>query len=145
MDRSPGKPSSRSSDALYGALASAGRPLPDDLELGGVPVRRLTERPGAPRMKIEHVEVRVIAPRVDRYTWSHDLPEQYITVTLVRIRTTDGVEGVAGVANYTSYEHDRYTAETLRHLIPLLPGMDPLLPEAIRLRLRPRVFPIAPG
>ena len=32
-------------------------------------------------MKIEHVDVHVVAPRVQRYTWSHDLPEQFMTNT----------------------------------------------------------------
>ncbi len=96
-------------------------------------------------MKITSVEVRVVSPRGERYTWSHDLPEQYMTLTLVRIRTDQGVDGIGGVGNYTSFHHDRYTAETLRHLIPLLPGLDPLLPDDIRVRLRPRVFPIPPA
>jgi L-alanine-DL-glutamate epimerase-like enolase superfamily enzyme len=96
-------------------------------------------------MKIDNVEVRVVSPRGQRHTWSHDLPEQYITITLVRIRTDEGAEGIAGVGNYTSFQYDRYTSETLRHLIPLLHGMDPLLPEDLRIRLRPRVFPIPPA
>ena len=96
-------------------------------------------------MKIDNVEVRVISPRGERYTWSHDLPEQYMTITLVRIRTEEGAEGIGGVGNYTSFHSDRYTAETLRHLISLLPGLDPLLPEDVRNRLRPRVFPITPA
>ncbi len=96
-------------------------------------------------MKIDNVEVRVVSPGGERYTWSHDLPEQFMTLTMVRIRTDEGGEGIGGVGNYTSFDNDRYTAETLRHLIPLLPGLDPLSPEAIRLRLRPRVFPITPG
>jgi len=95
-------------------------------------------------MKIEDVEVRVVGPAVPRYTWSHDLPEQYMTNTIVRIRTDEGAEGVGGVSNYTSYDFDRYTAETLRHMVPLLLGMDPLQREAIRQRLRARVFPLTP-
>jgi L-alanine-DL-glutamate epimerase-like enolase superfamily enzyme len=96
-------------------------------------------------MKIVNAEVRVVTPRGERYTWSHDLPEQYMTLTLVRIRTDEGVEGIGGVGNYTSFHYDRYTAETLRHLIPLLPGLNPLLPEDVRMQLRPRVFPIPPA
>ena len=42
-------------------------------------------------MKIERVEVRVVAPKVQRFTWSHDLPEQHMTNTVVRIFTDDGV------------------------------------------------------
>ena len=96
-------------------------------------------------MKIEDVEVRTVAPQVQRYSWSHDLPEQYMTNTLVRIRTDEGVEGLGGVSNYTSFSFDRYTAETLRHLTPHLLGADPLRREELMRRLRSRVFPITPG
>ena len=96
-------------------------------------------------MRIDRVEVRVVGPQVQRFTWSHDLPEQYMTNTVVRIRTDEGVEGVGGVSNYTSYRHDRYTAETLRHLIPALIGRDPLEREALWRSLWSRVFPLAPG
>ena len=94
-------------------------------------------------MQIERVEVRVVAPKVPRYTWSHDLPEQYMTNTLVRIYTDAGFEGVAGVSNYTSYDYERYTAETLRHLIPILVGRDPLQRERLWRDLQPRAFPVA--
>ena len=96
-------------------------------------------------MKIEDVEVRVVAPPVERYTWSYDLPEQFTTNTLVRIRTDDGMEGIGAVSNYTSYGYERYTAETIRHLYPALLGCDPLERETIWHRLRSRVFPTAPG
>ena len=97
------------------------------------------------RMKIDRVEVLAVAPEVQRFTWSHDLPEQYMTNTLVRIYTDDGVEGVGGVSNYTSYDFDRYTAETARHFIPALIGKDPLEREQVWNSLWTRVFPLAPG
>src|SRR5882672_10570854 len=96
-------------------------------------------------MQIDRVEVRVVAPKVPRYTWSHDLPEQYMTNTLVRIYTDAGVEGMGGVTNYTSFDYDRYTAETLRHLVPILLGRDPFQRETLWRDLRPRAFPLAPG
>lgn len=96
-------------------------------------------------MKIERVEVRVVAPEVQRYTWSHDLPEQYMTNTIVRIVTDEGAEGVGGVSNYTSFQFDRYTAETLRHLAPIVLRQNPLNREAVWKSLWPRVFPISPG
>ena len=96
-------------------------------------------------MKIDRVEVLAVAPQVQRFTWSHDLPEQYMTNTLVRIYTDSGLEGVGGVSNYTSHDFDRYTAETLRHLIPALVGSDPLRREEIWNRLWSRVFPLTPG
>ena len=96
-------------------------------------------------MRIDRVEVRVVGPQVERFTWSHDLPEQYMTNTVVRIFTDEGVEGVGGVSNYTSYRHDRYTAETLRHLVPALIGRNPMEREALWRSLWSRVFPLAPG
>ncbi len=93
-------------------------------------------------MKIERVEVRAVAPQVQRFTWSHDLPDQFSTNTIVRIFTDAGVEGVGGAWNATSFDYDRYTAETLRHLAPILVGRDPLDRESLRRDLWPRVFPI---
>ena len=95
-------------------------------------------------MQIERVEVRVVAPSVQRFTWSHDLQEQYMTNAIVRITTNDGNEGVGGVSNYTSYDYDRYTCETLRHMIPALVGKDPLSRETSWPGLWPRVFPLPP-
>lgn len=96
-------------------------------------------------MQIERVEIRVVAPKVRRYTWSYDLPDQYATNTLVRVYTDEGFEGAAGVWNATSYDYDRYTAEAMRHMIPILIGRDPLLRESIWQDLRPRVFPQPSG
>ena len=52
-------------------------------------------------MEIERVEVSVVAPKVQRFTLSHDLQEQYMTNTIVRVTTEDGSQGVGGVSNYT--------------------------------------------
>ena len=95
-------------------------------------------------MKITKVEIRTVAPPVDRFTWSDDLPDQYATNTVVRIYTDEGVEGVAGVWNATSFDFERYTAESIRHLAPILLGKDPLLRESIWHEIRPRVFPLPP-
>ena len=78
-------------------------------------------------MRIEKVEVACrLAPKVTRVqTRSQDLPEQFMTNTLVRVYTDTGVEGVGGVTNYTSFDFDRYTGETLRHLVPILIGAKP--------------------
>ena len=82
-------------------------------------------------MRIERVEVRVVAPKVQGFTWPHDLQEQYMTNTLVRVITAEGIEGVVGVSNYTSYDYDRYTCKTLRQLIPALVGRDALGRESL--------------
>ena len=95
-------------------------------------------------MEITRVEVRAVAPPVDRFTWSEDLPDQYSTNTVVRISTDEGVEGISGVWNATSFDFERYTAEVIRHLAPILLGKDPLSRESIWHQIRPRVFPLPP-
>ena len=96
-------------------------------------------------MKIDRIELMVVGPEVKRYTWSHDLPEQFQSLTILRLFTDQGLEGVAGVWNAASYDYDRYTAEALRHLLPILIDRDPREFEKILFDLRPRVFPLPPG
>ena len=96
-------------------------------------------------MRITRVEVRSVAPEVQRFTWSFDLPEQFTTNTIVKIETDAGIDGVGATSNYTSYDFDRYTAETIRHLAPILVGRDPLKRDQLWHDLRPRVFPLSPG
>ncbi len=96
-------------------------------------------------MRIERLELSVVGPETRRYTWSRDLPEQYQSNTLLRVYTDEGVEGLGAIWNAASYDHERYTAEALRHLMPALIGRDPRDREQIRLDLRPRVFPQPPG
>lgn len=95
-------------------------------------------------MKIERVEGRSVGPPTEQFTWSEDLPDQYATNTIVRIRTDEGHEGVGGVWNATSHRFERYTAEAVRHLAPELIGMNPLHREEINHAIRPRVFPLPP-
>mgnify|MGYP001445823734 CR=1 FL=1 len=47
--------------------------------------------------------------------------------------------------NVVYFEYDKYTAESLRHLLPILIGKDPLNREEILYDIRPRVFPQPPG
>jgi len=96
-------------------------------------------------MHITQVEVRVVGPPVIRHTWAHDLPEQYMTNTLVTIRTDDGIDGTGCAATFTGYDFDRTLAETLRHMIPMLIGQDPLQREALWNLLRSRTLPKAYG
>ena len=96
-------------------------------------------------MKIERVEVQVVGPETKRYTWSHDLPEQFQNITLLRIFTDDGAEGLAAVWNAASYDYERFTAEALRHLMPILIGRDPAARDSLLYDLRARVYPQPPG
>jgi len=47
-------------------------------------------------MQIERVEIQVIGPETERYTWSDDLPEQYQSNTLLRVYTDAGLEQESG-------------------------------------------------
>ncbi|NQW16840.1 MAG: hypothetical protein HQ478_05065 [Chloroflexi bacterium] len=95
-------------------------------------------------MKIERIEVRAVAPPTEQFQWSEDLPAQYATNTVLRIFTDEGVEGVSGVWNATSYGFEKYTAEAIRHIAPILIGRDPLQREELWFDIRPRVFPVPP-
>lgn len=96
-------------------------------------------------MKIKSIEILVIGPEDNRYTWSHDIPEQYQSNTIIKIFTDTDIVGIAGVWNACSYDYDKYTAESLRHLIPILIDKDPLNRDELLYELRPRVFPQPPG
>ena len=95
--------------------------------------------------RIESVKVSCVGPQAERPTWSHDLPEQFMTLILVRVRSDEGLEGVGAIWNATSFDFDRYTAEAMRHLIPILIGKDPRERESILHEMRPRVFPLPGG
>ncbi len=96
-------------------------------------------------MKIERVEASLIGPETKRYTWSHDLPEQFQSLTLLRIYTDEGAEGLGAVWDAASYDYDRFTLESLRHLMPIMIGRDPMERHALLHDLRPRVWPQPPG
>ena len=95
--------------------------------------------------RIESVKVSCVGPQAERPTWSHDLPEQFMTLILVRVRSDDGLEGAGAIWNATSFDFDRYTAEAMRHLVPILIGRDPQERESILHEMRPRVFPLPGG
>ena len=96
-------------------------------------------------MKIEKIEVYVVGPEDKHYTWSEDIPEVYQSNTLIRIFTDTNIIGEAAVWNATYFEYDKYTAESLRHLLPILIGKNPLNINEILYEIRPRVFPQPPG
>ena len=96
-------------------------------------------------MKIEKIEIFVIGPEEKHYTWSEDIPEIYQTNTIIRIYTDTDIIGEAAVWNATYFDYDKYTAESLKHLLPILIGKNPLDRDSILYELRPRVFPQPPG
>jgi hypothetical protein len=50
-------------------------------------------------MAVASIEVRTVGPEVARFRWDDTLPEFFCTNTVVRIRTTCGLEGVGGISN----------------------------------------------
>ena len=96
-------------------------------------------------MQIKKIEVFVIGPEDIHYTWSHDIPGIYQSNTIIRIYTDSEIIGEAGVWNAAYFDYDRYTAESLRHLLPILINRNPLEREELLYDLRPRVFPQPPG
>jgi L-alanine-DL-glutamate epimerase-like enolase superfamily enzyme len=82
-------------------------------------------------LTIERAEVHVVGPETKRLAWAHDMPEQYMTNTILRLRTRGGLEGIAGAPSYTDYAFDRAVAENLRPLLPKLIGASPADREAI--------------
>ena len=96
-------------------------------------------------MRISNVEILSVAPPVERYRWSDDLPEQFMTNTLVKIQTEDGYCGIGGVWNGTSHDYDRYTAESLRNVAPTLLECDADDIAGTMFALRPRVWPLPGG
>ena len=96
-------------------------------------------------MKIEKIEVFVIGPEDTHYTWSEDIPEIYQSNTIIRVYTDSDIIGEAAIWNATYFDYDKYTAESLKHLLPILIGKDPLDRDSILYDLRPRVFPQPPG
>jgi L-alanine-DL-glutamate epimerase-like enolase superfamily enzyme len=80
---------------------------------------------------IDRAEIHVVGPETQRFAWAHDMPEQYMTNTILRLRTKGGLEGIAGGPSYTDYAFDRAVAENVRPLLPKLIGTSPLDREAI--------------
>jgi len=80
---------------------------------------------------IDRAEIHVVGPETQRFAWAHDMPEQYMTNTILRLRTKGGLEGVAGGPSYTDYAFDRAVAENVRPLLPKLIGTSPADREAI--------------
>ena len=93
---------------------------------------------------VERADVVVVGPPVAQARWADDLPPQYATHTILRLRTSDGVEGVAGAASYTGHGWSTAVAETLRTIVPDVLGVSALDREHVWPRVRERTFPVPP-
>lgn len=75
-----------------------------------------------PELVVERIEIRVVEPATERLAWSEGMHGQFMSNTIVRVLTKDGLEGVAGGSSCTGSGFDRAVAETARLVAPLLLG-----------------------
>ena len=71
-------------------------------------------------LTIDRIEIRVVEPPTERFSWSEEMHGQFMSNTIVRVFTKDGVVGVSGGSSCTSYGFDRAVAESAR-LVGLMP------------------------
>jgi L-alanine-DL-glutamate epimerase-like enolase superfamily enzyme len=95
-------------------------------------------------LEIERVQIAVVGPDTTRYTWASDMSEQFMTNTLIRLTTREGLDGNAAAPSYTDHAYDLSVAETLKPLLPKLIGTSALEREALWYRLQSLNLPTAP-
>jgi L-alanine-DL-glutamate epimerase-like enolase superfamily enzyme len=95
-------------------------------------------------LAIDRAEVWVVGPETERYAWALEMPDQYMSNTILKLTTKGGLEGVAGAVMCSSHAFDRSVAETLRYLLPEIIGRSPLEREALWFRLRSLNTPLVP-
>ncbi len=81
--------------------------------------------------KIRSIEVRALAPDVERFRYTAFQDEVFTTTTLVRIEDQDGASGIGAYDSDSYGDWDRAPLETLRTLVPTLVGMDALDHDAV--------------
>jgi L-alanine-DL-glutamate epimerase-like enolase superfamily enzyme len=74
--------------------------------------------------EIATIEVRAIAPEVERFRYTAFEPEVFTTTTLVRIVDRDGVTGAGAYDSDSFGDWDLAPLETLRTIVPRLLGID---------------------
>ncbi|QRY82239.1 mandelate racemase/muconate lactonizing enzyme family protein [Pseudomonas sp. PDNC002] len=91
-------------------------------------------------LMIERAEVFVCAPERPGSTWTPEQPEPCTTHTFLRLTTQEGLVGCAATDSYTSHYPDAVLAETLRDLLPELPGRSAHQRQALWQLLRPKAY-----
>ena len=71
---------------------------------------------------IDRIEIQVVEPDTERLAWSEEMHGQFMSNTIVRVTTRDGVEGVAGGSSCTGFGFDRAVAESAKLIAPLYIG-----------------------
>jgi L-alanine-DL-glutamate epimerase-like enolase superfamily enzyme len=95
-------------------------------------------------LALDRAEVWVVGPETERYAWALEMPDQFMSNTILKLTTAGGLEGVAGAAMCSSHTFDRSIAETLRYLLPEVLGRTALEREALWYRLRSLNTPLVP-
>lgn len=73
-------------------------------------------------LTIDRIEIQVVEPDTERLAWSEEMHGQFMSNTIVRVTTREGVVGVAGGSSCTSFGFDRAVAESARLVAPLYIG-----------------------
>ncbi len=81
--------------------------------------------------KIASIEVRALAPDVERFRYTAIQDEVFTTTTLVSIEDQDGASGIGAYDSDSYGDWDRAPLETLRTLVPTLVAMDALDHDAV--------------
>jgi L-alanine-DL-glutamate epimerase-like enolase superfamily enzyme len=75
--------------------------------------------------RIASIEVRALAPDVERFRYTSFQDEVYTTTTLVQITDDEGGAGLGAYDSDSFGDWDRGPLETLRTVVPRLVGVDP--------------------
>jgi len=73
-------------------------------------------------LRIDRIEIRVVEPEAERLAWSEGMHGQFMSNTVVRAFSADGLVGVAGGSSCTGFGFDRSVAETAKLIAPLYLG-----------------------
>lgn len=71
---------------------------------------------------IDRIEIRVVEPETERFAWAEEMHGQFMSNTICRVFTADGIVGVSGGSSCTSFGFDRAVAESARLVAPLYLG-----------------------
>jgi L-alanine-DL-glutamate epimerase-like enolase superfamily enzyme len=72
---------------------------------------------------IDRIEIQVVEPDTQRLAWSEEMHGQFMSNTLVRVTTRDGIVGVAGGSSCTGFGFDRAVAESAKLIAPMYLGV----------------------
>lgn len=93
---------------------------------------------------VDRIQVYAVGPETPRFAWAEGMAEQFMTNTIVRVSTRDGLEGIGAAASYSETGFDRSVAETMRHQLPHLLGASAHEREALWHSIHDLNLPRAP-